>query len=81
MPHSWIEVGGRRWCLGCGCYQVRRGGNWRDDPSMVGDWPAYAPTVDPCARDTPWATSQRGNVAPEKAGKSLGSHPLTNNEN
>jgi len=39
QPHEWIEVGGRRWCIDCGSYQVRRGGKWRDD--LVGPWPGY----------------------------------------
>lgn len=44
MSHTWIEVGGRRWCLACGSFQVLRGGHWADDKAMIGPWPGYAPT-------------------------------------
>jgi hypothetical protein len=37
--HEWIAVDGRRWCLACGSYQVRRDGVWRD--ALVGPWPGY----------------------------------------
>ena len=47
--HPWIEVGGRRWCTYCGCYQIRRSGKWQDDPNMIGMWPAYRPTPQVCA--------------------------------
>lgn len=38
-PHSWIEIGARRWCLACGSFQTRRGDRWFD--CMIGPWPGY----------------------------------------
>jgi hypothetical protein len=38
--HEWIEVGGRRWCVGCTTYQSR----W--------PWPVQRAN---CQRDTPYA--------------------------
>lgn len=49
MKHEFIEVGNRRWCVGCSLFQNRRGGAhpepWRE--------PASA-----CPRDTPWANDK-----------------------
>lgn len=44
--HPWIEVDGRRWCLPCGSYQVRRAGKWAD--ALVGPWPGYNRTRGGC---------------------------------
>jgi hypothetical protein len=47
--HPWIEVGARRWCIHCGCYQIRRNGAWRDDPDLTGPYPKYNPTPLVCS--------------------------------
>lgn len=42
--HEWLEVGDRRWCLGCDLFQVRPKGH------------AFFPTPrKPCPRNTPYA--------------------------
>ena len=46
--HRYIEVGARRWCVGCNTYQVRRNGMWRDSEEMIGPWPGYARTMPHC---------------------------------
>ena len=42
IPHGWITVGVRRWCLACASYQVQKNGVWCDD--LVGPWPGYKAT-------------------------------------
>ena len=53
MPHEWIEVGARRWCLACGSYQVRRNGCWAD--AVVGPWPGYNRTDNRMNHESPAA--------------------------
>lgn len=50
-PHEWIEVGGRRWCLTCGSFQIRRKGGWQGGfrncqwrDALIGSWPGYNAT-------------------------------------
>ena len=43
VPHEWLTVGARRWCLGCDVWQRRRRGE---------DWP---PVLAGCPRSTPYA--------------------------
>lgn len=49
MQHEFIEVGNRRWCLGCSMFQNRRGGAhpepWREPASE-------------CPRNTPYAEAK-----------------------
>lgn len=46
--HNHITVGKRRWCIGCNTFQRFIRGAWRDDPELLGPWPGYSVTVDPC---------------------------------
>jgi hypothetical protein len=44
MTHEWLEVGDRRWCLGCSLFQAKPKGA------------VYFPTPrKPCPRNTPYA--------------------------
>jgi len=52
MPtlHDWIEVKGRRWCVGCDAFQER--------PSERRPWPFIEPE---CRRNTPHAKASDGS--------------------
>jgi hypothetical protein len=46
--HEWIEVGDRRWCLGCSLFQQRAG-------------TAFPTPRTHCPRDTPYAKPKWGD--------------------
>lgn len=50
MPHEWITVANRRWCLGCSAFQLRRmaTAKWH---TMQGE----PPIAESCSRDTDYA--------------------------
>lgn len=53
--HEWLQVGNRRWCLGCDAYQSRR------DERATTPWRPGISAV--CPRYTPYARAQDGSVA------------------
>lgn len=49
-PHEFIEVGNRRWCMGCSLFQMRRPGS-----------PWHVPASN-CPRETPYARGMSGET-------------------
>lgn len=45
--HEWIEVGNRRWCVGCSLFQ------WKSQEGVP--WQPRSRGLQPCPRDTPYA--------------------------
>jgi hypothetical protein len=48
--HEWIEVGRRRWCLGCSAFQ------WKS--SIASPWQPKSVALE-CPRDTPYSRDQK----------------------
>jgi len=51
MDHEFIEVGRRRWCLGCSLFQ------WKSCDQ--GAWQPARETGKTCPRDTPYADQRK----------------------